>query len=142
MYKIMPIIYAVLAGVCTALEAFINGELGRNTSPALATFFTLATGSLFFLLTTIFSGNFKYIGNLLHISPVFLFGGVFGALIIYFTIMAIPSLGVSNTLILIVTSQIILGLIIDVFILKEQVLHLYKIIGVILLSIGTFFVMN
>jgi bacterial/archaeal transporter family-2 protein len=142
MSKIIPIIYAALAGICTALEAFTNGELGRHTTPVIATFFTLATGALFFLAAAIFSGNMKHIGKLVHIHPVFLFSGIFGALIIFFTIKAIPSLGVSNTLTLIIAFQMMLGLAIDVFVLKEQVLHLYKIIGVSLLFIGTFFVMN
>ena len=131
-----------MAGICTALEAFTNGELGRHTTPTVATFFTLLTGALFFLLANIFSGNMKHIGKLIHINPIFLLSGVFGASIIYFTIKAIPQLGVSNTLILIIAFQMVVGLILDVFILKEQVLHLYKIIGIFLLFIGTFFVMN
>lgn len=142
MSKIIPIVYAALAGICTALEAFTNGELGRHTTPTLATFFTLATGALFFLFAAIFSGNMKSLGKLVHINPIFLFSGIFGALIIYFTIKAIPSLGVSNTLILTIVFQMTLGLIVDVFVLKEQALHLYKIIGVLLLFIGTFFVIN
>ena len=142
MNKIIPIIFAALAGICTALEAFTNGELGRHTTPTVATFFTLATGASFFLIAAIFSGNIKSISKLIHIHPIFLFSGIFGALIIYFTIKSIPSLGISNTLLLTIVFQMTLGLFIDVFVLKEQVLHLYKIIGILLLFIGTFFVIN
>ncbi|MFA1708882.1 DMT family transporter [Clostridioides difficile] len=71
-----------------------------------------------------------------------LLGGVFGGLIIYFTVKAIPNLGVSNTLILTLVSQVLVGFFIDSVILGQETMHLYKYIGVILLILGTFFIVN
>ncbi|HEK8708406.1 TPA: DMT family transporter, partial [Clostridioides difficile] len=68
--------------------------------------------------------------------------GVFGGLIIYFTVKAIPNLGVSNTLILTLVSQVLVGFFIDSVILGQETMHLYKYIGVILLILGTFFIVN
>ncbi|MGL5752367.1 MAG: DMT family transporter [Paraclostridium sp.] len=142
MTKLIAIIFAILAGGSTAVEAFINGELGKNTSALSATFITLVVGSVFFFISMILTGDIKSLTNISNISPKLLLGGIFGGLIIYFTVKAIPGLGVSNTLTLIVVSQILLGFFIDVVILKEQIMHLYKYIGAILLVIGTFFIMN
>ena len=114
MKNIFAIIFATLAGVSTSLEAFINGELGKNTT-ALASF------------------------N--DINPKLLLGGVLGGLVIYFTVKSVPNLGVSKTLTLIVVSQMIVGFFIDSHIYKEA-MHLYNYIGAILLFIGTFFILS
>lgn len=142
MSNIGAVLFAILAGGSTALEAFINGELGKNTTALIATFISLIVGATFFLISIIVSGDFKSLVNVGYINPKLLLGGVFGGLIIYFTVRAIPNLGVSNTLTLIVVSQILLGFFIDGVILQTETMHIYKYIGAILLVIGTFFIVN
>ncbi len=142
MKGISSVIYAILAGGSTSLEAFVNGELGKSTTPLIATFISLIVGSIFFLISILVNGEFKFLLNLNNISPKLLLGGVLGGLVIYFTVRSIPFLGVSKTLTLIVVSQMIVGFFIDGFILGQEQLHLYKIVGVLLLFIGTFFILN
>lgn len=142
MSQIVAILFAVLAGGSTALESFINGELGKNTSPLIATFISLVVGAIFFLISIALTGNTNSLLDLSSISPKFLLGGIFGGFIIYFTTKAIPGLGLSNTLIVIVVSQILIGFFMDIVVLKEQTMHLYKYIGAILLFIGTFFIVS
>ena len=120
MSNVVAIFFAVLAGLSTTLEAFLNGELEKKTPTALiATFISLVVGALFFLISILIAGDFKDLIKVGPIKPILLLGGVFGGLIIYFTVKAIPSLGVSNTLTLIVISQVILGFIIDSVILGK-----------------------
>lgn len=142
MSNIVAVLFAILAGGSTALEAFINGELGKNTTALIATFVSLAVGALFFLISILITGDIKSLTSVSQISPKLLLGGIFGGCIIYFTVRAIPNLGVSNTLTLIVVSQILLGFFIDSVILQTQTMHLYKYIGATLLVIGTFFIVN
>lgn len=142
MSQIVAILFAVLAGGSTALESFINGELGKSTSPLIATFISLVVGAIFFLISIFLTGNTNSLLDLSSISPKFLLGGIFGGFIIYFTTKAIPGLGLSNTLIVIVVSQILIGFFMDIVVLKEQTMHLYKYIGAILLFIGTFFIVS
>ena len=142
MSQIVAILFAVLAGGSTALESFINGELGKNTSPLIATVISLVVGAIFFLISIFLTGNTNSLLDLSSISPKFLLGGIFGGFIIYFTTKAIPGLGLSNTLIVIVVSQILIGFFMDIVVLKEQTMHLYKYIGAILLFIGTFFIVS
>ncbi|WP_270648026.1 DMT family transporter [Paeniclostridium hominis] len=142
MSQIVAILFAVLAGGSTALESFINGELGKNISPLIATFISLVVGAIFFLISIFLTGNTNSLLDLSSISPKFLLGGIFGGFIIYFTTKAIPGLGLSNTLIVIVVSQILIGFFMDIVVLKEQTMHLYKYIGAILLFIGTFFIVS
>lgn len=142
MSNIVSIICAVLAGGSTALEAFVNGELGKSTTALAATFISLVVGSIFFLISILITGDLKSLVNISDINPKLLVGGVLGGLVIYFTVRAIPGLGVSNTLTLIVVSQMLIGFLIDSFILGQGSIHLYKGIGAVLLVIGTFFILN
>lgn len=142
MSNMVAIFFAVLAGLSTTLEAFLNGELEKNTTALIATFISLVVGALFFLISILIAGDFKDLIKVGPIKPILLLGGVFGGLIIYFTVKAIPSLGVSNTLTLIVISQVILEFIIDSVILGKNTIHLYNYIGAALIFIGVFFMLN
>ncbi|MDB0440829.1 DMT family transporter [Clostridioides difficile] len=142
MTKLWAVIFALLAGGSTALEAFINGELGKSTTALVATFISLTVGAIFFLVSIIVAGDLKCLVSLSGFNYKLLLGGVFGGLIIYFTVKAIPNLGVSNTLILTLVSQVLIGFFIDSVILGQETMHLYKYIGVILLILGTFFIVN
>ena len=141
MENIFAIIFATLVGVSTALEAFINGELGKNTTALVATFISLVVGTIFFFINICVTGNLKTLASFDGINPKLLFGGILGGLVIYFTTKSVPNLGVSKTLTLIVVSQMIVGFLIDSHIYKET-LYLYNYIGAILLFIGTFFILN
>lgn len=142
MTKLWAVIFALLAGGSTALEAFINGELGKSTTALVATFISLTVGAIFFLISIIVAGDLKCLVSLSGFNYKLLLGGIFGGLIIYFTVKAIPNLGVSNTLILTLVSQVLIGFFIDSVILGQETMHLYKYIGVILLILGTFFIVN
>ncbi len=136
------IIFAVLAGISTTLEAFFNGELEKNKNALTATFISLVIGSLFFLMSILVTGSFKDLSKIGNVNPILLLGGIFGGLIVYFTVRAIPTLGVSNTLTLIVVSQVLLGFILDSLILGKNTIHLYNYIGAALIFIGVFFMLN
>ena len=142
MSNIVAIMFAVLAGLSTTLEAFFNGELEKNTSALIATFISLVIGALFFLLSILVTGNFKDLLKMEKLNPILLLGGIFGGLIIYFTVIAIPTLGVSNTLIVIVISQVLLGFVIDSLVFGKTPIQLYNCIGVALIFIGVFFIIN
>ena len=102
MKNIFAIIFATLAGVSTSLEAFINGELGKNTTALVATFISLVVGTIFFFINICLTGNLKTLASFNDINPKLLLGGVLGGLVIYFTVKSVPNLGVSKTLTLIV----------------------------------------
>ncbi|MDR0879398.1 MAG: DMT family transporter [Clostridioides sp.] len=142
MDRLIAIFFALLAGGSTAIEAYVNGRLGRHTTALVATFLSLVVGAVFILINIIMTGEVRDLLTLKEISPKFFLGGIFGCLIIYFTIKAIPNLGTSNTLVMIVVSQVVISLFLEVKILGTEQMHLYKYIGVILLGIGTFFVVK
>ncbi len=138
MGKIIPILFAILAGIFTTIEATINVKLGRIVSPKIATLHNLITGLLVILVANLLKGTIHEYKKILQVEPLWLIGGVFGTLIVYMGIKAIPKLGVANTLTIIVASQIISGLFVDAFILKQESLYLFKIFGILFLLLGTY----
>ena len=66
MSNVVAIFFAVLAGLSTTLEAFLNGELEKNTTALIATFISLVVGALFFLISILIAGDFK---DLIKVGP-------------------------------------------------------------------------
>lgn len=142
MKEILPILFAVLAGIFTTMEASINAKLGRIVTPNIATVHSLITGVVVIVIINILKGTLNQYSKIIYVRPQWLIGGVFGTFIIYLVTKTIPQLGVTTTLTIVVSAQVISGLFVDVFILREQQLYLYKLSGVILLIIGTYFVIK
>ncbi|MCG8499838.1 MAG: DMT family transporter [Firmicutes bacterium] len=142
MNEILPILFAVLAGIFTTMEASINAKLGRIVTPNIATVHSLITGVVVIVIINILKGTLNQYSKIIYVRPQWLIGGVFGTFIIYLVTKTIPQLGVTTTLTIVVSAQVISGLFVDVFILREQQLYLYKLSGVILLIIGTYFVIK
>lgn len=138
MKDFIPYTLAITAGVFTALEVTINSRLGRAVTPRIATLHSLIIGMLFFLLLNLFKGTLQQYKYIFHVNPVWLFGGVFGALIIYLSTKTVPHLGVTTTLILVVSAEIVTGLFIESFVTKVQVFNTMKLAGLIFLLIGIY----
>jgi len=126
---------AILAGVFTTIEASINSQLGKYVTPGVATLHSLIVGTTFFLLINIFNGNIAKYPKVATVSPIWLIGGLFGAFIIYLSSKSIPVLGISNTLILLLTGELVCGLLIDALIINQEI-SVRKMLGLILFLIG------
>lgn len=134
--KLLPIILAVLAGIFTTIESSMNAQLGKYITPTAATLHSLLVGILFMLLISLYNGEIYQYAKVVNVKPIWLFGGIFGALIILFSSKAIPEIGISSTLILILSGQLLSGLVIDVH-YNEVVIGTRKAVGLILFLIGT-----
>ncbi len=139
MNESLALIFAILAGIFTTLEAGINAKLGKIVTPKIATLHNLVTGVLVILIANILKGTIHQYRKILHVDPQLLVGGIFGTFIVYFITKAIPKLGIATTLTIIVASQVISGLFIDIFISKQDQLDWYKCLGILLLLLGTYF---
>lgn len=84
---------------------------------------------------SILRGSYTRYIRVLHVSPIWLIGGFLGAMIIYLSSKSIPVLGVSKTLTLILSAQIITGVVIDTLVNHIRI-DIYKIFGVTFLLLG------
>lgn len=142
MKSLLPILFAVLAGVFTTIETGINAKLGKIMTPNMATLHNLVTGVIFVLLINLFKGTLYQYKPIIYVSPQWLIGGIFGALIVYFATKSVPELGISKALTIIVAAQLISSLFIDLAVLGKQQLDWYKLSGIGLLLVGTYFIIR
>ncbi|WHH60058.1 DMT family transporter [Petroclostridium sp. X23] len=134
------LLFAILAGIFTTIEASINAKLGSIVTPKIATLHNLVTGTVIILVANFLKNTLNQYAKIIFVSPQWLIGGVFGAFIIYFATKSVPKLGVSNTLIIIVASQIISGLFIDIVLTKQYHLGWIKMIGISMVIVGIFLI--
>lgn len=138
----MPYVFAALAGLFTTIEAVVNAQLGKIVTPKIATLHSLFVGLMIVLMANILSGTLNQYSKVSGVDFRWLIGGVFGALIIYLMTLTIPKLGVTITLTIVITSQILSGFCIDTFILGQQKFEITKIIGAVVVITGLYFMME
>jgi len=126
---------AILAGIFTTIEASVNSQLGKCITPGIATLHSLMVGMSFILLLNLINGKLSYYSKITTVKPLWLIGGLFGASIIYLSSRSIPQLGISNTIILVLSGQLLSGLILDA-IVNQVELSARKIGGLILFLVG------
>ncbi|WP_455675160.1 DMT family transporter [Pradoshia sp.] len=103
---------ALLAGTGVAMQSQINGELGKRIGPLEAAFFSFTIGTilLFFLVLFFGKGSIPSIASV----PKWQFaGGLFGAFFVAVITLCVPRIGVSLTLLIAITGQIIIGAVIN-----------------------------
>ncbi|MDF2591445.1 MAG: hypothetical protein K0S75_911 [Clostridia bacterium] len=142
MKEYLPYLFALAAGVFTALEVRINAGLGKIITPKIATLHSLIIGMLFFFTINLIQGTLHQYKSIFKINPLLLIGGVFGALIIYLSTKTAPRLGITTTLILVVSAEVLTGLFIDCFLTREQVFSGIKIAGLIIVLIGIYILVD
>jgi len=135
------VLFSILAGVFTSIETSINSQLGKYLTPSIATLHSLTTGMVFMLLISLIRGSLTRYLKVGTVSPLWLIGGLFGAFIIYLSSKAIPVLGVSKALTLVLAGQIISGLLIDLFVNNIDI-GWHKVGGLVLFLIGTYIIVK
>lgn len=133
--NIFSMLLAILAGVFTTIESGINSQLGKYLTPSIATLHSLIVGVTFMLFINLFLGNVPRYAKVVTVNPIWLIGGLFGAFIIYLSSKAIPKLGISNTVILVLAGQMVSGLLIDALINNVDI-SLKKMAGMVLFLMG------
>ena len=142
MKEYIPYFLALSAGIFTALEVGINARLGKIVTPKIATLHSLIIGMLFFFTINLLQGTLNQYKNIFKINPILLIGGVFGALIIFLVTKTVPKLGITTTLILVVSAEVLTGLFIDCFLTREQVFSTIKIAGLLFILIGIYILVD
>ncbi len=135
------IVCAIVAGFCTALEQTINGRLGRVITPSLATLHNLTLGAILFFIINLLRGGLSGYKKIFTLNPLLLIGGFFGAMIIYLSTKAVPALGVTVTLTLIIAGQLSCGIVADIF-LNKLTFNITDWIGIALVIAGTLMIIK
>ena len=132
----MGIITAVISGALMSLQGVFNEGVTKQTSIWISASFVQLTAFLVCILAWIFTGRDGSFGSLFSIQNKYmLLGGVMGALITYTVIRSMTALGPAEAVMIIVTAQVLVAYLIELFGLfgVEKVdFQWSKLIGVIL----------
>jgi transporter family-2 protein len=133
------------AGALIALQAPINAELGRSTGSFAAALISFGVGTIALAVVVVLAGQTGGIGSLTQPGPIYLIGGLLGAVYVTCALVAVPTVGAGGVAAGTITGQLIASVVIDragAFGLTQTPLTASRIAGVALLLLGTFLVVR
>ena len=140
----LAVITAVVSGALMSIQGVFNEGVTKQTSVWVSSSFVQFTALLFCLAAWLFTGREGNFSSLYKIDNKYmLLGGIIGALITYTVIKSMAGLGPAQAVMIIVTAQLLVAYLIELFGLfgvEKVPLDYNRILGVILMLLGVFFV--
>lgn len=142
MSNLVLIVLMVIGGATVAIQPTLNARLAEKTGFLPAATISFAVGTLVLLLLSLSSGQ----GSFRRAAAADwwqLTGGLFGAFFVTMTILAVPRIGTTAVLALMIVSQLTAGLVMDHYgLLGMRVIPIdyERICGVALLLAGVFLI--
>lgn len=143
--ELIAALATIVVGSLIALQAPINSGLGKaaGTLPAAAISFTVGTSLLIALVAV--SGDLGNVSEARNVRWYYLVGGVLGAAYVTTVLLTVRTLGAGGVTAATVAGQLTASLVIDrlgVLGLDETPITLSRVIGVVLLFVGTLLVIR
>jgi transporter family-2 protein len=139
MYGLFAILGAITVGLAIGFQAPMNAGLGKLTDPRIAALFNFILGGVLILLVNLIFGNIKDLYMIKNVPWYYLLGGVLGFIVVTGSILVVPVLGAGTALSLIVSAQLLAGMLIDhfgLFGVRQIPIDLSRILGLLLLIAG------
>lgn len=112
----MGILIAALSGALMSIQGVFNEGVTKQTSIWVSASFVQLTAFLFCIVAFFISGREGSFSSLFTIQNKYmLLGGVMGALITYTVIRSMSSLGPAQAVMIIVTAQVLVAYLIELF---------------------------
>lgn len=130
----------LLGGAATAVQAGVNGALGRKVGTIEGAFTSFLIGTVALFLLMIFLGK----GNVLQIVSLpkwQLTGGLLGALYVIGMVFAVPKIGVASSMVAVIAGQLLTSTILDHFGVmsgKPIPIDWQRVVGIVLLAAALF----
>jgi bacterial/archaeal transporter family-2 protein len=138
------LIMAVVGGGI-ALQAPINAGLGRATGTWAAATVSFAVGTLLLAAIVALSGRAGGIGEAVHVEWYYLLGGVLGAAYVFSALVLVKEIGAGGVAAATVTGQLVASVVLDrigFLGLEEEPITAVRVLGVVLLLLGTYLVVR
>lgn len=145
MDRSLAILITAVAGGLIAMQAPINATLGRATGSLAAALISFAVGTLALTTIVVLAGQSGEIGSLTDVGPVYLIGGLLGAVYVTCALIAVKSVGAGGVAAATITGQLTASVVLDrigAFGLAQEPLTATRIAGVALLLVGTFLIIR
>jgi transporter family-2 protein len=134
-----------VAGGLVALQAPINAGLARHTGNLEAGFVSYAVGTVVLTAIIVLSGKTAGLGASFDAGWVYLTGGLLGAIYVTAALLTVRWIGATGLVAATITGQLGASLVLDrlgILGLDQAPISALRILGVVLLVAGTYFVVR
>lgn len=141
----LAIFITAAAGGLIAAQAPINAALGKATGSLPAALISFGIGTIALALIVLLAGQGGGIGSITDVGPVYLVGGLLGAVYVTCALIAVKAVGAGGVAAATVTGQLIASVALDrigAFGLDQEPLSAARIAGVVLLLAGTYLIVR
>jgi len=141
----LAILMTAAAGGLIAAQAPINATLGRSTGSLPAALISFGVGTIALAAIVVLAGQADGVGSLTDVGPVYLIGGLLGAVYVTCALIAVKTVGAGGVAAATITGQLTASVVLDrigAFGLEETPLTLTRIAGVVLLLGGTYLIVR
>ena len=132
-------------GALIALQPAVNAGLGRATGNMAAALVSFAVGTLLLAVLVGLSGQASGLGSTFDVPWYYLLGGVLGAAYVFTALVTVSSIGAGGVAAATITGQLTASVVLDrlgVLGLDEVPITLERVLGVVLLLVGTYLIVR
>jgi bacterial/archaeal transporter family-2 protein len=140
MDRLVAVLATIAVGALIALQPPVNSQLASRTSVLGAAFISTTISALVMAVLAFSLGDIGQVRRIPHIPPLYLTGGLMGAILVSVSLVTVRTLGAGGVVAATVTGQLIVSAIIDRFGilgLDKVALTPIRVAGFILLFGGT-----
>jgi transporter family-2 protein len=142
----LAVVLTATTGGLVAMQAPINGNLGRTIGSWQAAFLSFAIGTVALaLVASLAKGGIGQISEVRGVRWYYLTGGLLGAVYITSVIVTVGTLGAGGIVAATIAGQLAVSIVVDQFGLlgvERQPITVTKVAGVALLAAGTYLVVR
>ena len=141
--RVAAIVATFAVGAIVALQPPVNSELGRQSTVLVAAFVGTAIAAAALGLLVVAAGQAGDIGKAFGAGPLYLTGGLMGALLISVSLVTVRTLGAGGVVAATVVGQLLVSAVLDragLFGLEPIALTWERLLGFALLIAGTLLV--
>ena len=141
--RLLAVLATFAVGAIVALQPPINSELGKQTTVLVAAFVGTALAAAALGLLVLFAGEIGSVGKAWSVNPVYLTGGLMGALLITVSLVTVRTLGAGGVVAATLCGQLVVSAALDragVLGLEATALTPERLVGFVLLIAGTLLV--
>jgi transporter family-2 protein len=141
----LAVVLTAAVGGLIAAQAPINAELGKATGSMAAALVSFLVGTAALAAVVVLSGKAGGLGNTFDVSWYYLLGGLLGAIYVLNALIAVSAIGAGGVAAATIFGQLTASVMIDrlgLFGLEETALTPERVLGVVLLLVGTILVVR
>ena len=141
----LAVLITAAVGGLIALQPVVNSGLGRATGSLPAALVSFLIGTLALAAIVVLSGQGGDVTRLFDVRPIYLIGGLLGALYVTMALITVREIGAGGVAAATITGQLTAAVAIDrlgILGLEETPVTASRLLGVLLLIAGTYLIVR